>query len=131
MDLGPWPYYICFYIFALSFTYPLHQISTFPLNIISVLGPLFSKSQEIGNYMTHLLPLLWVPWEISVSSVILYFVVFFIYTISMIIFFKNPLDYYEHSGLISETYLPHYKNIILFIGVFSLYTGYMVVFLKK
>ena len=131
MSLGPWPYYICFYIFILSFTYPFHQISTFPLNIISLVGPILSKSQSIIQYILHLAPLAWVPWEISVSSVILYFTVFFIYIISMVVFFKNPQDYYEESGLILETFKPYYKSIILFLTVFSLYTGYMVLFLKK
>jgi hypothetical protein len=93
------PYIICTWVFLLSLLYPLHGISTFPLNIVCLIGlatPRFTNVSysSFYHYFSHLGPFLWIPWVFSVKSIILFFLTFVLYILFMILIFKNPLDYY-------------------------------------
>jgi hypothetical protein len=111
------PYIVCTWALLLSILYPLHGISTFPINILCLFG-LFGKSltevsyQSAYNYFMHLGPFFWVPWTFQIESIILCLFFFFIYTTLMIILFKNPLDYYldlEQRKDRKELYVKAYK----------------------
>ena len=93
------PYIMCTWVFLLSLLYPLHGISTFPLNIVCLLGLLTSRFTNFSyssfyHYFSHLGPFLWIPWVFSIETIILFLLTFFLYTTLMITTFKNPLDYY-------------------------------------
>ena len=97
------PYIICTWVFILSLLYPLHGISTFPLNIVCVGGITGTKLNELSyrtvyGIFSHLGPFLWVPWTITYESIILFLFMFYIYTLVMLLVFKkNPLDYYSEN----------------------------------
>ena len=93
------PYIVCTYAFIISLLYPLHGISTFPLNVLCFLGILGTKWHEASlgtaySIFSHAGPFLWVPWVITVESVFLTVSTFVIYAIGMIMFYKHPFDYY-------------------------------------
>lgn len=94
------PYIVSNWTFVASLLYPLHGITTFPLNIVCVLGVIGSKLNELSyktlyEFFSHLGPFLWVPWTITYESIILFLFVFYIYTLVMLIVLKkNPLDHY-------------------------------------
>ena len=93
------PYIVCTWVFVLSLLYPLHGISTFPLNIVCLFGLSTSRFTDLSyssfyHYFAHLGPFLWIPWVFSVKSIILFFLTFVLYILFMILIFKNPLDYY-------------------------------------
>ena len=93
------PYIVSTWVFILSLLYPLHGISTFPLNIVCLLGLLTSRFTNFSyssfyHYFSHLGPFLWIPWVFSIETIILFLVTFVLYIIFMFILFKNPLDYY-------------------------------------
>jgi len=111
------PYIVCSWALFLSLLYPLHGISTFPINILCLFG-LFGKSlteisySSVYHYFMHLGPFLWVPWTFQIESIILCLSFFFVYSTIMIIFFKNPLDYYlerEKSKKVKEILVYVYK----------------------
>ena len=94
------PYIISSWTFVASLLYPLHGITTFPLNIVCAGGVIGSKFNELSyrtyySIFSHLGPFLWIPWTITYESIILFLFVFYIYTLLMLLVFKkNPLDYY-------------------------------------
>jgi len=60
----------------------------------------------------HLGPFAWVPWTFQIESIILCLSFFFVYSTLMIIFVKNPLDYYlerEKSKKGKEFLVHNYK----------------------
>ena len=107
------PYIVCTWAFLVSLLYPLHGITTFPLNILCVGGIMGAKLNELSyatfySIFSHIGPFLWVPWIITFESVILCLSVFYFYTLYMLIICKkNPLQYYvdnesrkEHKDLL-------------------------------
>jgi hypothetical protein len=93
------PYIVCTYAFIISLLYPLHGISTFPLNVLCFLGILGTKWNEASlgtaySIFSHAGPFLWVPWVITAESIFLTVLTFVIYAIGMITFYKHPFDYY-------------------------------------
>ena len=95
------PYIVCTYAFIVSLLYPLHGITTFPLNVLCFFGITGTKwnSMSFGTFysiFSHAGPFLWVPWTITFESMILTIIVFLVYITSMILFYKHPYDYYLH-----------------------------------
>ena len=93
------PYIICTWVFVLSLLYPLHGITTFPLNILCVGGVTGTNFNELSfatfyGVFSHIGPFLWVPWTITIESIILCLAMFYLYTLFMTILFKNPFNYY-------------------------------------
>jgi hypothetical protein len=97
------PYIVCTWVFILSLLYPLHGITTFPLNIVCAGGIMGTNFNELSfgtfyGFFSHLGPFLWVPWAITYESIILFLFIFYIYTLVMLLVFKkNPLDYYSEN----------------------------------
>lgn len=68
-----WYHLFSTWIFLLSAAYPIHQISTYPLNLLALVGclqlilnPFRSNSgKNIYILAIHLLPFLWIPYDIS------------------------------------------------------------------
>ena len=63
------------WIFIASALYPFHGISTFPLNLLALLGLYetdFSESlfKNIYNCFLHLGPFLWIPYSFSEESLL-------------------------------------------------------------
>jgi hypothetical protein len=63
------------WIFIASALYPLHGISTFPLNLIAILGFYeidFSEAlfKNIYNGFLHVGPFLWIPYSFSDESLL-------------------------------------------------------------
>ena len=73
---GPVRWYLLLstWIFILSVLYPLHQISTFPLNLLALIGCVevlhnpFKENYVKSIYILfiHLAPFLWIPYDLSV-----------------------------------------------------------------
>jgi hypothetical protein len=111
------PYLVCTWALLLSLLYPLHGISTFPINLLCFGGIQGTPLDEISyasayNYFMHLGPLFWVPWTFQIESIILCLVFFFVYTTVMLVTFKNPLDYYldnEPRKEYKEALINYYK----------------------
>ena len=115
------PYIVCTWALLLSLLYPLHGISTFPINILCIWGLIGGCLDELSyaslyNYFLHLGPFFWVPWTFQIESIILCLVFFFVYTTIMLVIFKNPLDYYlDNEG--RKEYKEGLLAIYKFLGV--------------
>jgi len=76
-----WYYIFSTWIFLLSVAYPLHSISTYPMNVLAlsgcfeiILNPHKAHwSKNIYILALHILPFLWIPYSFSITS--MYFAV--------------------------------------------------------
>jgi len=103
-----WYHLLSTWIFILSAAYPIHKISTYPLNILALIGCLepilnpFRSSLGKNLYIMglHLLPLLWIPYDVSMKAIQFAFVFGITYLIFVTGIGENPFHIY--SVLLSE-----------------------------
>ena len=110
-----WYHLLSTWIFLLSAAYPIHQISTYPLNILALVGclePILNPHRESAGkniYIIglHLLPLLWIPYDISAKAFQFAFFVGGAYLIFVTGIGENPFHIY--SILLKENH-PTFKE---------------------
>jgi hypothetical protein len=98
-----WYHLLSTWIFILSAAYPIHKISTYPLNILALIGCLepilnpFRSSVGKNLYIMglHLLPLLWIPYDVSMKAIQFAFVVGITYLIFVKGIGENPFHIYS------------------------------------
>ena len=84
-----WYHLLSTWIFILSVLYPFHKISTFPLNILALVGCFqvilkpFNEHYLKNIYILfiHIAPFFWIPWEISKKTIKFALAVILIYLI--------------------------------------------------
>ena len=113
-----WYYLLSSWIFVLSVFYPIHKISTFPLNIIASIGCLefILNPFNLDNYIKilyilfiHIAPFFWIPYDLSYKTIIYSLLFIIIYLIFILGIRKNVfIIYYE---LLKEKH----KNVYDFI----------------
>ena len=72
-----WYYIFSTWIFLLSTAYPLHAISTYPLNVLALPGCFEILINPHKEHWTknlyilalHILPFLWIPYSFSATSI--------------------------------------------------------------
>ena len=106
-----WYYIFSTWIFILSATYPLHKISTYPLNAIAlpgcfeiILNP--HKEHWFKNLYIlaiHTLPFLWIPYSVSKRTLQFALVSVVIYLIFISILGENVIHIY--SELLNENHI--------------------------
>lgn len=100
-----WYYIFSSWIFLLSVAYPIHAISTYPLNVLALSGCfeiLLNPHKEhwtknIYILALHILPFLWIPYSFSTSS--MYFAV------------GSGLSYLMFVGLLEEDPIHIYSEL--------------------
>lgn len=112
-----WYYIFSTWIFLLSAAYPLHKISTYPLNVIALpgcfeilLNP--HKGHWVKNVYIlalHILPFLWIPYSVSNISLQFAFISVVIYLIFISILGENIIHIY--SELLNENH-PTLKSFL-------------------
>lgn len=99
-----WYYLLSTWIFLLSALYPLHRISTFPLNLMAVVGCYECLRHRFGEHwfkslyilFIHLAPFLWIPYEISLETVLFALCVTLVYLVFIgSVTKKNPIEVYD------------------------------------
>lgn len=98
-----WYYLLSTWIFLLSVLYPLHRISTFPLNLMALVGCYECLRNPFGEHwfktlyilFIHLAPFLWIPYELSVRTLLFALCVILIYLFFIGLIKKNPIDVYD------------------------------------
>jgi len=101
-----WYHLLSAWIFILSALYPIHKISTFPLNVLALSGCLeaFVNREHVLKSIyilfIHLAPFAWIPYDLSrpvigfaLATIAVY--VIFIYAIK-----EQPVDIYR--AILSE-----------------------------
>jgi len=97
-----WYLLVSTWIFILSVLYPLHKISTFPLNVLALSGSiqvLFNPFKEnliknIYILFIHLSPFLWIPYDFSSISLIFSMTVIIVYLIFILFMKTDPFSVY-------------------------------------
>ena len=94
-----WYHLLSVWIFIISVLYPLHKISTFPLNLLALVGITTLKMSEtiwksFHIVIIHLLPFLWIPWAFTLDGIIFFFVTILSYLILMAFLHENPFHIY-------------------------------------
>ena len=100
-----WYYFLSVWVFILSALYPIHKISTFPLNILCILGLVAFNLEEpplknISILIIHLLPFLWIPYSFKQKSIYLFVAVIIVYYI--FIRLLNESIYNVYNSVIHE-----------------------------
>ena len=97
-----WYLLLSTWIFILSVLYPLHKISTFPLNVLALPGFIqvffnpFKKNliKNIYILFIHLSPFLWIPYDFSSISLIFSMAVIIVYLIFILFMETDPFSVY-------------------------------------
>lgn len=94
-----WYHLLSTWIFVVSALYPIHKISTMPLNLMALVGITTLKLSEssmksLHIILLHLLPFLWIPWDFSTKVWILFVLTIIAYFILIKILEENPFDIY-------------------------------------
>jgi len=97
-----WYYIFSTWIFLLSAAYPFHKISTYPLNVIALVGCfeiLLNPHKEhwfknVYILALHILPFLWIPYSVSNISLQFAFTSFIAYIIFISILGENVIHIY-------------------------------------
>jgi hypothetical protein len=94
-----WYHLLSAWIFIISVLYPLHKISTFPLNLLALVGITTLKASEsfikgLHIIIIHLIPFLWIPYIINTESIILFFGTIFAYLALIVFLRENPFQIY-------------------------------------
>ena len=113
-----WYYIFSTWIFLLSAAYPLHKISTYPLNVIALPGcfeVLLNRHKEhwfknLYILALHILPFLWIPYSVSIKSLQFAVSSFAVYLIFISILDENIIHIY--SKLLDE----NHKTLDLFLA---------------
>ena len=97
-----WYLLLSTWIFILSVLYPLHKISTFPLNVLALPGIIqvfFNPFKEtliknIYILFIHLSPFLWIPYDFSLVSLIFCMAIIIAYLIFILFMKTDPFSVY-------------------------------------
>jgi hypothetical protein len=94
-----WFHLLSTWIFIISALYPFHRISTFPLNLLALVGILTLKASEsfmksLHIVIIHLTPFLWIPYTVNRESIVLFLGVIFAYLVLMAFLRENPFHVY-------------------------------------
>ena len=112
-----WYFILSTWIFILSVLYPIHKISTFPLNclalaalLVVLLNP-FKESYVKNIYIAfvHIAPFLWIPYDFSYTTLVFSVCVILIYLLALYSIDENP--YHIYIELLSE----HHRDAKEFI----------------
>ena len=87
----------------MSVLYPLHRISTFPLNLMALVGCYECLRNPFREHwlktlyilFIHLAPFLWIPYELSVRTLLFALCVIVVYVFFIGLIKKNPIDVYD------------------------------------
>lgn len=98
-----WYYIFSTWIFLYSAAYPLHHISTFPLNVLALVGCLEiilnpHKESWVKNLyilLLHLLPFLWIPYSLSLETLGYSAIFTCLYLVSMIFLNESVIHIYR------------------------------------
>ena len=112
-----WWYLLSSWIFLLSVLYPLHGISTFPLNVMALVGCyecLRSPFTEhwlktLYIFFIHLAPFAWIPYEVSVRTILFALATVLVYLFGIACISKNPVFIYDL--LLKERHVDFYEFI--------------------
>ena len=108
-----WYLLLSTWIFILSVLYPLHQISTFPLNLMALVGCIdvlsnpFKETciKNIYILFIHLAPFLWIPYDLSYVPMAFALFVVIVYLVFILFQKTDPFSVYyklnheHHTGL--------------------------------
>jgi hypothetical protein len=88
------------WIFIASALYPLHGMSTFPLNLIALVGLYEMKfngsfGKIIYNLILHLAPFLWIPYSFSDETLLFCVLLLFAYLVTLVWLKKNCYERYD------------------------------------
>lgn len=88
------------WIFVASALYPLHGISTFPLNLLALVGlyemrKTESTGKNIYNLILHLAPFLWIPYSFSEETMLFCVLLLLAYLLIMIFLKRNCYEIYD------------------------------------
>ena len=97
-----WYYILSTWIFILSTLYPLHGISTYPLNLMALVGCFEivlnpHRESAIKNayiLFIHLAPFLWIPRILSSQSLLFAAAVIGLYLILLVALDEDPIHVY-------------------------------------
>lgn len=96
-----WYHLLSAWIFILSALYPIHKISTFPLNILALTGCLeaFANREHIIKSIyilfIHLAPFAWIPYDLSRTAIGLALAVIATYIVFIYAIKEQPVDIYR------------------------------------
>ena len=98
-----WYLLLSTWIFILSVLYPLHHISTFPLNLMALVGCFealrypFKESYIKNIYILfiHIAPFFWIPYDLSYVSITFALLVIIVYLIFILYLKTNPVSVYK------------------------------------
>jgi hypothetical protein len=101
------------WIFVASALYPLHGISTFPLNLLALIGLYGMKNESTGkniyNLILHLAPFLWIPYSFSEETMLFSVLLLLVYLLIMIVLKRNCYEIYD--SLLKEEH-PTFKEFL-------------------
>jgi len=96
-------YLLSYWALIASLLYPIHGVSTFPLILLCSIGcaeiilnpnnQLFIKNVVI--LLIHLLPFLWIPFDISRTALNFAAAVIFLYILFITFWKKSPIEIYK------------------------------------
>ena len=98
-----WFLLLSYWILIASILYLIHGVSTFPLNILALIGlteiilnpsnQLLSKNLVIT--LIHTLPFLWIPYDMSRNAFNFAVAVIFLYLLFITFMKRSPIDIYQ------------------------------------
>ena len=117
-----WFHLLSAWIFILSVLYPFHKISTFPLNLLALVGITTLKASEsfwksLHIVLIHLLPFLWIPYVINKESITLFFGAIFCYLIFINYLQEDPIHIYSVLDKENHTTYREYLEVRLGISI--------------
>ena len=98
-----WYMLLSSWIFIISLLYPILKISTYPLNLIALVGcfevilnPFNTNAiKNIYILFIHIAPFSWIPYDFSPATMYLTISTIVIYLLAMLALQKNPIDTYQ------------------------------------
>ncbi len=115
-----WYHFLSVWMFILSVLYPLHRISTYPLLLLSTVGCIEAFRDNIFEkklivLALHLLPFLWIPYELSTTTFAFTFTIIILYLVFIQALGETPYNIYKTS--LSEKHKTIQEFIYERIGV--------------
>jgi len=115
-----WYHFLSVWMFILSVLYPLHRISTYPLLLLSTVGCIEAFRDNIFEkklivLALHLLPFLWIPYELSTITFAFTFTIIILYLVFIQALGETPYNIYKTS--LSEKHKTIQEFIYERIGV--------------
>ena len=89
------------WIFVASALYPIHKFSTFPLNLLALIGFYEtnmndSSLKNLYNAFLHIGPFLWIPYSFSDETFLFCACLLLIYLITMTVLKVNCYEVYDN-----------------------------------